>query len=159
MPLALLSKNEVAVSQLNLAMTLYLDGREFVSAITLAGAAEEILGKICEEKGKPSGLKRHAESARSLYLHLGSEFHALFTGDPGTKPFINIRNEARNELKHLISGDPIEVDLEQQAGRLIAHAVGNYRNLFGRETDMMRKFQRKRLNLSEPILCDPEIPI
>ena len=147
MPVVRLSKIDIAVSQLNVALTFYLEDRELVSAITLAGAAEEILGKICEQKGKPSSLSRHAESARSLHLHLKSLFPEVFTHDPGTKTFVNLRNETRNELKHLISGKAIDVDLNEKAGRIIAHAVENYRNIFGRETLKMRQFQTKRLRL------------
>ncbi|MGA2658601.1 MAG: hypothetical protein ABSH34_13945, partial [Verrucomicrobiota bacterium] len=120
-----LSKLDAAVSQLNVALTFYLEDRELVSAVTLAGAAEEILGKLCEQKGMPSSLSRHVESARSLHLHLKSSFPAMFTHDPQTRAFVNIRNETRNELKHPNSGDPIDVDLHDKAGRLIADAVEN----------------------------------
>ena len=47
-----LTKADIALSQLNMALSFYLGGRELVSAITLAGAAEEILGKLCERSGK-----------------------------------------------------------------------------------------------------------
>ena len=69
----------------------------------------------------------------------------LWKNDPGTKPFADLKNKSRNELKHLIAGTPIEFDLEAQAARLLARAVENYRNLFGVETPKMREFQRKRL--------------
>jgi len=118
-----------------------------ISAITLAGAAEEILGKLCEKQGKTSSLLRHAESARSLHRHLASRFPDLFGPDPGTRPFVDFRNKTRNELKHLMSGGPVDVDLREKAARLIAHAVENYRALSGRETPKMRQFQRRRLGL------------
>jgi hypothetical protein len=70
--------------------------------------------------------------------------------NPGTKPFVNLRNKTRNELKHHVSGDPIDVDLEDKAGRLIAHAIENYVNLAGHETSTMRRFQEKRLHLPPP---------
>jgi cold shock CspA family protein len=69
----------------------------------------------------------------------------LWKNDPGTKPFADLKNKSRNELKHLIAGQPIEFDLETEAGRLLARAVENYRSLFGMETPKMREFQRNRL--------------
>jgi hypothetical protein len=150
MPLVRMTKIDIAMSQLNVAMTFYLEDRELVSAITLAGAAEEILGKLCEHQGKQSSLSRHAESARDLHLHLKGLFPDVFRHDPGTKPFVNFRNETRNELKHLISGSPIEADLLAKAGHLIADAIRNYVSLAGHETPTMRRFQAKRLHLLPP---------
>jgi hypothetical protein len=147
MPSIHLTKFGIAVSQLNVALTFYVEDRELVSAITLAGAAEEILGKLCERAGKASSLSRHAESARELHLHLKSLYPQLFRHDPGTKPFVDLRNKTRNEMKHYISGHPLNIDLKDKAARLIAHAVENYRTLGGRETQKMRQFQCKRLKL------------
>ncbi len=47
-----LSKREIAESQLRTATNFYLTGKEYPSALTLAGASEEILGKILVEKGE-----------------------------------------------------------------------------------------------------------
>ena len=134
-----LTKADIALSQLNLAISLYLEDRELVSAVTLAGAADEILGTLCEKAGVRSALNRNADSARALYKHLWKK-------DPGSKPFKILRSKTRNELKHLISGAPIEIDLAAEAGRLLAHAVENYCALFKSETPKMRDFQRKRLH-------------
>ena len=87
-----LTKADIALSQLNLAMGFYLQGRELVAAITLAGAAEEMLGKLFEQQGLLSSLKREAESGRALYMH-------LWKNDPGTKPFVDLKNKTRNEVK------------------------------------------------------------
>ncbi|MGF6534311.1 hypothetical protein P3T20_005115 [Paraburkholderia sp. GAS206C] len=47
-----ISKLDVAVHQLNVAIRLFLDG-DYLASLTLAGAAEEILGRLCERAGKP----------------------------------------------------------------------------------------------------------
>ncbi|MBK8384257.1 MAG: hypothetical protein IPL11_00655 [Candidatus Accumulibacter sp.] len=47
-----LTKAEVAVRQLDQAIRLFLEG-DLLSSLTLAGAAEEILGKLCERAGSP----------------------------------------------------------------------------------------------------------
>ncbi len=51
MPLTNLTKWDIALSQLNQAINFYLEDRDLVSATTLAGAAEEILGQLCEGRG------------------------------------------------------------------------------------------------------------
>jgi hypothetical protein len=144
-PMTRLTKFDIAVQQLDDAITFYLENRNLVSAVTLAGAAEEILSKLCEERGKPSSLSHHAESAHKLHQHLMGLFPGVFQHDPGLKAFIRLRNETRNEFKHLMSGNAIQVDLQDKAGRLIAHAVKNYSTLVGYETEKMRQFQNERL--------------
>lgn len=47
-----LTKLEVAVSQLSQAIRLFLE-EDYLSSLTLSGAAEEILGKLCERSWKP----------------------------------------------------------------------------------------------------------
>ena len=41
-----LTKLEIAELQLNQSIAFYLEGKDLISAVTLAGAAEEILGKM-----------------------------------------------------------------------------------------------------------------
>jgi hypothetical protein len=103
-----LTKIDIATLQLNHAIDLFLEDRELVSAITLAGAAEEILGKLVERYGFPASLTRKVNSTRDLYRH-------LWNHDVGNKPFINLKNKTRNELKHLISGDAIDIDLSMRS--------------------------------------------
>jgi hypothetical protein len=43
------SKLGIATAQLDTAIALYLEGKHLISLITLAGAAEEILGKLAEK--------------------------------------------------------------------------------------------------------------
>jgi hypothetical protein len=47
-----LTKLEVAVHQLDVAIRLFLSG-DYLASLTLAGAAEEILGSLCKRAGKP----------------------------------------------------------------------------------------------------------
>ena len=51
-------KKELAQSQLDVALRLYLQTEEYPSVNTLAGAAEEILGKIAAELGYEPALKK-----------------------------------------------------------------------------------------------------
>ena len=51
-----LTRVEVARVQLDRALLLFLSKADYISAITLAGAAEEILGKLAEQSGQPHAL-------------------------------------------------------------------------------------------------------
>ena len=51
-----LTKQQVAEHQLERALRLFLDERDYVSAITLAGASEEILGRLLAKEGKEHAL-------------------------------------------------------------------------------------------------------
>lgn len=137
---AKLTKIDVAVEQLNHAISMFLKREHFVSAITLAGAAEEILGKLAAQAGFIPSLKRRTEGARALYKH-------LWGADPGVKPFADLKNKTRNELKHLVAGAPMEVDLEEEAMRMLDRAVENYRLLHVRRSPQVVAYERARLTI------------
>src|SRR4051794_20005506 len=117
-----LTKIDIATSQMRFAISLFLEERELISAITLAGAAEEIFGKLAEAAGLKPALTRDVEESRALYLH-------LWKSDPGVKPFVDLKNKTRNELKHMVAGTPIDVELREEAMRMLDRAVENYRLL------------------------------
>jgi len=122
-----ISKTDIAKEQLEHAITLYLSRENLVCAITLAGAAEEILGCHCREQGKASSLDRHKDECCDLYNHLKSSYppfqHLPTLEQKDSNDFVNQRNKTKNELKHyeLTTGltDPIEVNLERDARQLI----------------------------------------
>lgn len=140
MVLTTLTPQQIALSQLERALNLYMRGDDLVSAITLAGAAEEILDKLAKAKGKIPSLERRIDNKISM-------FKAIFPNSPlpTRKKFADLSNKPRNAMKHLTTIEPIKLDLEEQAGRLLARAVENYVLLFGSETPLMRRFQSKRL--------------
>ena len=117
-----LTKIDIAVSQLRFAISLFMEDRELIAAVTLAGAAEEILGRLAAQAGLTPALTRRAEGARALHKH-------LWKSDPGAKPFVELKNKTRNELKHLVAGSPIDVDLREETMRMLDRAVENYRLL------------------------------
>jgi len=137
-----LTKTDIAKSQLDSALTFYLEDRELVSAITLAGAAEEILGKLCEKEHKPTSLEHRTKLACDL-------FKFVWNRDEDEKSVRDSMNQTKNELKHLISGDAIDVDIEFEAGELLERAIGNYERLFGTKTDKMCSFELKHREASE----------
>jgi hypothetical protein len=132
-----LTKLDAAISQLCHAIGLYLESTELISSITLAGAAEEILGKLVKNNGGTPAHIQKAEGARSLYIH-------LWKSDPSTKRFIDLNNNTRNELKHLCSGEEIEVDLKTEAKRIIDRAVKNFHMLGLRSVSIIEKYERSK---------------
>ena len=69
-----ITKLEVAAHQLNVAIRLFLES-DYLSSLTLAGAAEEILGKISKRTGMPvaveSIIQYHLpDTDPALFIHL-----------------------------------------------------------------------------------------
>jgi hypothetical protein len=91
-------KQELARSQLEVALQLYMQGNEYPAVITLAGAAEEVLGKIALSKGIEPSLKRTVKE-------LVATTKAVWGREVKESDFAELRNRARNELKHFCSGD------------------------------------------------------
>jgi hypothetical protein len=65
------SKRDLARVQLERAITLHVDEHDHVSAITLAGAAEEILGKLLTNAGGTPSVKAFAQAL----VAIGNEEH------------------------------------------------------------------------------------
>ena len=137
MAAAVLTKLEVAISQLRLSIALFTEEREHISVITLAGAADEILGKLAAAASLTPALTRRAEGARQLYV-------SLWGDDPGDKVFKNLKNKTRNELKHPSSGAPLAIGLERECIRMLDRAVENYRLLHTRAATFIVQYERRR---------------
>lgn len=88
----MLTKLEVAVHQLDTAIRLFLEG-DHLSSLTLAGAAEEILGRLCKREGKP------VATETIIAFHWGDTDVALTDKERG-KLLLEVMNGARNAAKH-----------------------------------------------------------
>src|SRR5579859_5424988 len=97
-----LTKLAIAEHQLDRALRLFLDDRDYVSAITLAGASEEILGKLLEKGGRKHSLQEFVE-------HCVTIGHKVFGERWEEKHFRDIANHFRNGLKHITDGEPMEI--------------------------------------------------
>ncbi|MDO8989749.1 MAG: hypothetical protein Q7U91_08950 [Sideroxyarcus sp.] len=113
-----LHKKEIARRQIEIAAELFFDERDFLAVVTLAGAAEEILGSLLRREGEPA-----------MIDHLVNLDKRQFGG----RPFAVLNKEVngiRNALKH--ANDPNEDTIEIEAGEAIAmlsRAVANYASL------------------------------
>ncbi|MDY6947751.1 MAG: hypothetical protein SXG53_18745 [Pseudomonadota bacterium] len=136
--MAQLSKLHIATAQLDTAIALYLDGKDLISAITLAGAAEEILGKLAEKAG--------ATSAFNETLDRLCDMHAAMWGEEANRgAYVKRRTHARNEFKHIGQQAEVNVDLEREAASMLRRAIQNYREHDPSFRELFRQFEREFL--------------
>jgi len=131
------TKLKAAETQLERALTLYLEGTDYLSAITLAGAAEEPLGKMLEKSGGKHQL--HSDSSAMAVVHLH-----LFDERLEAKDAISHINMVRDWLKHFRDGSDLEFDARERASEIIDRAVSNYFHLTGNESTQMRQFMERQ---------------
>ncbi len=86
--------------------------KNYISAITLAGAAEEIFGKMSEEAG--------ASNTFGTETFLFESF--------GISDYPKYRNRIRNSLKHMTENKKVTYhNLKISAAQLISAAIVNYK--------------------------------
>ncbi len=106
-------KIEAVVDQLDWAIKLFLDHKAYIPAITLAGAAEEIIGQ--------------AVSSESAFRKLTASLSAQY-GIADSVLAKEYLNKARNWLKHWKNKkdeEYIEIELETEAIQYIVRAITN----------------------------------
>lgn len=111
-----LHKIEIARRQVEVALELHFNGGDPLAVITLAGAAEEILGALLGRDSKPHILERvRARIEReSGEVQVFSEFSKKVNG-------------VRNALKHARDSGEDEIDIPpQEALTMLGRAVSNY---------------------------------
>lgn len=96
-----------------------------VSALTLAGAADEILGRIAARRGKTPRVEHEAN-------YLGSVFEAFGKPRPKLSKLIAIENRTRNELKHQDDGRnvTVEADFQFDAESMLLRCMFNHFDAF-----------------------------
>ena len=132
-----LTKLEVAEVQLFHAVELYLAGSHLVSVITLAGAAEEILGELVKRKSNVNALDEKIE--KLLKMH-----DLIFKESANRKEFVKLRNKARNGFKHIGNSETMELNLEDEAVKLLNRAIRNYKKLTPGRYPLFRDFEKER---------------
>ena len=112
-----LTKLDAAKIQLEAAIELHMDKASFIPAITLAGAAEEILGKAL-----PSGQQTAKQELSQALL---TKYQLTITEKELNDQYLN---KARNLLKHFGDSGVTHVDLEPETESLnmLARALTNY---------------------------------
>jgi hypothetical protein len=133
-----LPRADIAARQLSLALELWRSGADRIGVITLAGAAEELLGKELEARGGVS-------SFRKLVGRLSASFPGPAAAPSRARAIEKVYERlalgARNNFKHRGDGKHVVYDLEWEAKLLLGRAVDNYEALCGSITDEMNTFR------------------
>lgn len=117
MPEKVYEQIALAVEQLDVAVDLFLSCRSDVAALTLAGAAEEILGVALNKRGLGNALQMdHAFEA--VWSPFGK-------APDGWKSYRDAENYARNAAKHLKEDMQLTADLRRAAQAMIVRASLN----------------------------------
>ena len=106
-------KIDAAVEQVDWAIKLLIDSRAYIAAITLAGAAEEIIGETLGES--------------SVFFQLKAKFCNEYNL-PDKYISQEYLNRAKNWLKHwrgMQDAEQIEIELEEEAVQYIVRALVN----------------------------------
>lgn len=107
------TKIEAAIDQLDWAIKLFLDFKAYVPAITLAGAAEEILGEAVSSEAAFHKLKTVLSEKTGLEGKVVSQDYL---------------NKTKNWLKHwkqMKDEDSLEIELKTEAIQYLVRAITN----------------------------------
>ena len=102
-------KIDLATEQLDDAISLFLE-RHFVSALTLAGAAEEILSKALSHRGDQDSLEWKREALEPLHTFLHGR-------SLSREEFIREENRALIAITHMESASDTSVTLDLEDSR------------------------------------------
>ena len=115
---------DLAREQLEMALDAFLERQRFASAITLASAAERVLGQALRHAGKPAVLDWKFEATDLV--------HTALHGEPLNKgAFTDAENRVSNALRHFDKADApdFEADLEEAACWMLVRACENAHRL------------------------------
>lgn len=115
---------DLAVEQLEIALIMFLEKQSYVATLTLAGAAEEVLGNALKLQGEQTSLQLKFQGVEPVHA-------ALHRKPLKWSDFADRENLARNAAKHMKSASDatVTVDLEQAAVWMIVRACENYDRL------------------------------
>ncbi|WP_130536323.1 hypothetical protein [Thiomicrorhabdus indica] len=129
----LYTAEEIAEKQLLTALELYQKG-DFLCTITLAGAAEEILGKRLRKLNIEPSFERIKNSIMEVARKFGEK-------DPSADKVLgDLLNLTRNELKHYSGDEVLEFDLAEDSYEMLERAITNYILLTGTVHEAMFGF-------------------
>jgi hypothetical protein len=119
------TKSEIALVQLRKAIQLF-NKKEYICSITLAGAAEEILGMLARKRYGYNSL----DGDKNFFDGLAEMLHKnKLSNDDINKVINRIKNELKHhnsDLDHIVEGD-----FEFEAQNFIDKAIRNYWIAFG----------------------------
>jgi hypothetical protein len=129
------SKRRIAEVQIGRAIKVLVEDADAISAITLAGAAEEILGQKLRDAGKLCAMEHNIAFNRRMW-NLAAE-KGRKTGRqisvPDDRALRDGVNRARNELKHKGKDIPLVAIFDYEAEEMILRALYNYVAVYRRQ--------------------------
>jgi hypothetical protein len=138
-------KLEVACQQLETALRLFFEADEYFSVITLAGAAEEILGAYLKIKGGTTSLESLVQGAARISKALTGT-----ASEP--KSLRKVVNQVKNSSKHMdgVADTTFTSYPKKDATDILNRAIDNYYELMSHEnipeTPLVRQFNRYRVS-------------
>ncbi len=130
-----MSKVNAARWQLDRAIELFLDNGDFICAITLTGAAEEILGKLLNDAQKTNALNQFLD----LCMFIQNADAERGDPPPEAMNFIKMANAQRDALKHVTDRGDVAIS-EQDAIDMLDRSIANYMSLTGRDTPLILRY-------------------
>jgi len=122
-----IKSTDIALEQLETALRLFKETEEYISVVTLAGAAEEILGKACREQNITNAIEG---IQHSFYLYRKIRFgdSAISEKKKSDKWVADRANHARNKAKHVnpIVEPYVQIDAKEEAKDLLQRALDNW---------------------------------
>jgi hypothetical protein len=136
MPSANYSRLDLASEQLDVALEIFLSERSYVSALSLAGAAEEVFGATLSLRGDENALSYEYSLLVPVEAYLRRQAKRSW------RDFRDGKNFVRNAAKHLDRTGQVDVeaDLRSEALWLLVRACDNYRRLSLPVTSRMLDF-------------------
>lgn len=121
-----ITKGEIAKIQLAEAINLFL-AEKYLCAITLAGAAEEVLARLLNQRGEISVVEKSFQSIQNIREKTGL---SVMSGKPKNEIF-NEWNYARNTLKHhgKTDDEAVTINLFDEAYWMIKRGLANAEKL------------------------------
>lgn len=128
-----IDKFEIAASQLNVGLHQYLSGCEYPAVITLAGAAEVILGSLAKRKlganAFEARVKQMTDLLEAIVPAVSAESQKLVSDRAYAEKMVGRKeNSARNHMKHEMADEGVpKFSLQSKAEKLLKRALANYR--------------------------------
>lgn len=145
-----LSNLEIAHRQIERAIVIFLDDKDYVSALTLAGAAEEVLGKLLNKEEKEHWLDSISKEALQA-LGFRKEEAQSQEATRVKKEIANSVNQHKNRFKHYSQDEEVALLVDEAAAKMISRAISNYFELTQRKTGAMGKFNELVIGMKPPI--------
>lgn len=142
-------KIKIAECQINTACKLHLSGEDYFSSLTIAGAAEEILGKLADKYLNTNALEKEVE----LFIQMkdllrdslpGIKEVSLGDADNQQKRAKDFLNRPKNQVKHIDTNQEnnrfLKIDPLESSADMIRRVIDNYYSLTGVYTEHMIDF-------------------